>query len=517
MFKSIDLQFRCSNCDFTSLDVKATQIHLKLCDKPDDYECFVCDKSFKTERILSKHHLHIHGLSDGYEDIETNDQPILNDCHANDQPNLDDNQTKILTEVENDKDNGQVPDTQVPDTQTCPICKQTFVKERALLNHLLKEHIDQTDKEPSKRLYQCYECQVEFNHLDSLNDHIATKHKKAIIEKTPEVYKCKTCLHEFNLESKLLLHMKTKHANQPKTSTNHELEESINIKEELIEDDAFEPIKVKIETIKTEPIVKMEVDTIDEFDENGFKCQVCSSKFTNIHELKHHILVIHLFTQFECHHCQNNFENFEELQSHSCMEIMTFICHICDDNRSFDLTDNLSNHLLDFHFRIEEPQRINEIPALETNEEPEKTKEIPTPENETNEDTSMPKRKMKNHSESLQKCQLCDQEFDQIEQLINHYIIDHTKRNQCQKCDLHFKSYAKLHWHKKKSHPNEEKRKLCNSCPICLKEFTGLETLKNHILGAHLKVFSCKICKEKSFSSKNYLKLHLRKKHKMKK
>ena len=83
MFKSIDLQFRCSNCDFVSLDVKATQIHLKICGKPDDFECFVCDKSFKTEKILSKHHSLIHGLPDGYQDTEINDHH-----HANDKPNL---------------------------------------------------------------------------------------------------------------------------------------------------------------------------------------------------------------------------------------------------------------------------------------------------------------------------------------------------------------------------------------------------------------------------------------------
>ena len=83
MFKSIDLQFRFSNCEFASLDVKATQIHLKICGKPDDFECFVCDKSFKTEKILSKHHSLIHGLSDGYEDTEINDHD-----HANDKPNL---------------------------------------------------------------------------------------------------------------------------------------------------------------------------------------------------------------------------------------------------------------------------------------------------------------------------------------------------------------------------------------------------------------------------------------------
>ena len=188
MFKSIDLQFRCSNCDFASLDVKATQIHLKICGKPDDFECFVCDKSFKTEKILSKHHELIHGLSDGYEDTEindhdhANDKPNLNKDHANDQIALHDDHVNDQLILNNDlvKDNGQVLDQDL----SCPICKLTFVKERALLNHLLKEHIEQTNKE--SRLYQCYECQAEFDLLDLLNDHIAIKHRKDF-DKTPEV------------------------------------------------------------------------------------------------------------------------------------------------------------------------------------------------------------------------------------------------------------------------------------------------------------------------------------------
>ena len=516
MFKSIDLQFRCSNCDFVSLDVKATQIHLKICGKPDDFECFVCDRSFKTEKILSKHHSLIHGLSDGYEDTETIDQPSLINDHTNDQPNLDDNQTN--SEVEND--NGQVPDQDL----SCPICKLTFVKERALLNHLLKEHIDQTDKEP--RLYQCYECQAEFNHLDSLNDHIAIKHKKDF-DKTPEVYKCKTCHQEFNLESKLLLHMKTKHT---KTSTCH-LEESLNIKEELIEDDAFEPVKVKIETIKTEPNkdngqVPVKIETIktepmkmeiDEFDED-FKCQVCSSKFTNIHELKNHILVIHLFTQFECHHCQTKFDNFEELQSHSCQETMTFICHICDDNRSFDLTNDLANHLLDFHFRFEEPKQVKEtIEEPETIENPETIEEQETIEEpeETNEKTPEKKRNRSKtrKADTLQKCQLCDQECISFEKLTLHYIVDHLKiKIECQECDLQFKSYKDLGYHNRKCHPH---RKRSLTCLLCSKECASGQMLYHHMMSAHLQIkpFSCNECGEK-FASSHYLKVHLRRHHK---
>ena len=113
------------------------------------------------------------------------------------------------------------------------------------MNHLLKDHTDQ--KDTSKRTDQCFESKAQFNGIDS----------------------------------------------------------SVNIKEELIENDVIEPVPVKLETIKTEPIevnakgnTEMEIDedsdTIEakdnqdhnEVNEDRFKCQVCSSKFLKINELK---------------------------------------------------------------------------------------------------------------------------------------------------------------------------------------------------------------------------------------
>ena len=130
------------------------------------HECFVCDKSFKTEGILSKHHLQIHGIPDGCEDIETKNQP-----------NLNDNQTKNLSEVENpdevsqpnsgieiidleDDDSGEVPD-EVENVESkqetnnekanmgekvksfcCNECPQSFELEFELAMHLKKHNCD---------------------------------------------------------------------------------------------------------------------------------------------------------------------------------------------------------------------------------------------------------------------------------------------------------------------------------------------------------------------------------------
>ena len=69
MKKSIDLAFRCTNCDFKSNDVKSTQQHLIDCSNSENiFECFVCDDSFRSEKVLSKHHLDIHDLQDDYEE-----------------------------------------------------------------------------------------------------------------------------------------------------------------------------------------------------------------------------------------------------------------------------------------------------------------------------------------------------------------------------------------------------------------------------------------------------------------
>ena len=105
MSKPVNLDFRCSlqNCGFTSMDMKASQKHLESCGKQKPFECFVCDQCFSTKKILSEHHLVVHGYVDEYQE-------------------MDEQKMKVDSSES---------------TLVCPICQRSFDKDRTLVDHLL--------------------------------------------------------------------------------------------------------------------------------------------------------------------------------------------------------------------------------------------------------------------------------------------------------------------------------------------------------------------------------------------
>ena len=98
------------------------QNHLKSCGK--EFECMVCDQCFETKKILSEHHLNVHGYVDEYQ--EPTEEKMEDDANR----------------------------------KTCPVCQVSFVKDSSLLDHLLKDHVDSLGKkihDPSVRpnIRQC--------------------------------------------------------------------------------------------------------------------------------------------------------------------------------------------------------------------------------------------------------------------------------------------------------------------------------------------------------------------------
>lgn len=54
MSATIDISFRCTNCDFYTIKVDVMQSHLKK--SGNLFDCFVCEKVFCTEQILEEHY-----------------------------------------------------------------------------------------------------------------------------------------------------------------------------------------------------------------------------------------------------------------------------------------------------------------------------------------------------------------------------------------------------------------------------------------------------------------------------
>ena len=62
MNTSIDISFRCNQCDFQTTKVNVIQAHLKQSGSL--FDCFVCDKVFCTEQILEQHYQQDHDCTE---------------------------------------------------------------------------------------------------------------------------------------------------------------------------------------------------------------------------------------------------------------------------------------------------------------------------------------------------------------------------------------------------------------------------------------------------------------------
>ena len=60
---TIDLTFRCTNCEFCSTEVETIKNHLLICKEIiNSFECFVCEQSFQSEIKLSQHYIESHEI-----------------------------------------------------------------------------------------------------------------------------------------------------------------------------------------------------------------------------------------------------------------------------------------------------------------------------------------------------------------------------------------------------------------------------------------------------------------------
>ena len=266
MSKPANLNFRCSlqNCDFTSMDIKASQKHLESCGKQKSFECFVCDQCFTSKKILSEHHLVKHGYVDEYQGID--EQKMEVDSSGS--------------------------------TLVCPICQRAFDKDRALVDHLLKDHMN------------------------------GLKTEKPDFEESVKI-KTEPMDESYGIEP---LPIKIE-------SIKSEAPEWIQIKKEPLDEST-----IRIESIKSQS--------------GSFKCQLCHESFGIKKSLHHHLVVKHLnqkFQWFQCPYCElNDFKDFLMLQNHvkakHRRKKMTFKCQICA--KTYPDSSDLIKHSIECHLKI---------------------------------------------------------------------------------------------------------------------------------------------------------------------
>jgi KRAB domain-containing zinc finger protein len=82
----------------------------------------------------------------------------------------------------------------------------------------------------------------------------------------------------------------------------------------------------------------------------------------------------------------------------------------------------------------------------------------------------------------MRKCQECDEEFPNVDELANHISTTCTKRFPCSGCDRHYKNKRDRNRHYAELHTNriqnpEERTRICDTCGA---EFANQQSLNKH-------------------------------------
>ena len=583
MKKSIDLAFRCTNCDFKSSNVKSTQQHLIECSnnqieqEESVFECFICDYSFATEKVLSKHHLEIHGLQDDYKEPNEDVDSFKDN---------DDKTNQHNSEIKKESIDGKCIEVKAEkgkaDTKACDMCGKSFFEDTALLDHLLNDHMSGS------------------------------------IDVVEEKFICDICEKVFDLEMTLKRHIKTNH-----TVVKSEKAEEIIVKVEPMKGDEIPETPEKIPTLLQPELKISRKEPIKTYNKKSnnitkskkrqsrpkSKCQLCDLQFDRHVKLEEHILVQHLFKKFDCFYCKEVFDSSRSLVTHFCSalpfnETMTYFCHICPESKKYKSMKYLKNHLIDYHLRLEHNCDIcgnklntyrawlNHIQTLhdmkrsihysmtEDNEflckycdrscktlkvwfkhfyraHKDKAsshtcefceekfftkrslfKHVHTEHNDHWKDFRRKKRRfakesnakfqtvekyektlvkidnMRDKSEPF-KCQLCTSKFEKNTELEHHLVVTHLDMKfKCSFCKKEHTSFLSMKNHNCKSLLSGKVLEF--ECHVCSKMYTSTVHLKDHLINIHLKIgHECDICGMK-ISSKTNLIIHKKVMHQYK-
>ena len=308
---------RCKRCH-EIVEARFVKAHVCKSAKQQIHKCYVCNSTFRTEKLLVRHleshdqsEFNIENITKGESQKSTNLSASQNSkeivylkSEKSQLPKVEnsvvgraDNLRIDVSSVQSEKvaatkesrgDNAQGAEKQ-KETYTCFVCDKIFTDEEILKDHLQKhcDDMSEDDQSTGKEQYQCAICGDSLDSEDALEAHvekhlfdeeddnpnlinIANENDKA----KDEPYHCLQCAETFNSEMLLEMHMQA-----------HEEEAAI---------------------------AEWEKQGIKAYE---FQCTICDELFETEEELSEH-LDIHNGNAHVCQLCEKPFSSLEDLQKH---------------------------------------------------------------------------------------------------------------------------------------------------------------------------------------------------------
>ncbi|XP_033231785.1 zinc finger protein 93-like [Belonocnema kinseyi] len=491
-------EYKCEKCARSYSLKNSLYIHKKFeCDVPPQFTCTFCSKRFKHRSIMNNHINRVHLKKNAriFERKYNCENCALSYCSL---VSLKRHQVSKHAEVK--------------PQFTCDICGHKAIEKGALKKHITRRHVDgmhhQTKSQPSNVRHYCDQCSRNYSTLNSLKRHKNIEHSTV----KPQ-FICDYCGYKANQKSHLKEHIISRHLKDEVISkiklnistkqedgpyaceTTHvysdnnsgaqtlsckieyENDESLDIKEELIEDQEsvtdHEPDKKHESNLSTTGIregdISIDKNLLNQKEqsvpdpshnpETKYKCEKCARSYKRKESLNsHQKFDCDVTPQFKCKFCSKQFKrksimNCHIVSVHEKTKLMTsqtkFNCETCC--RSYSTISNLNRHKRSEHAGLKRKFTCD-ICGYETNE----------------------------------KCKLSTH----INLRHQGYMIQETnfkpskRRYYCDQCSRSYSFSVSLYRHKTSEHAAVKPQFVCDECGHKTKRKSYL---KKHINIRHLK------------------------------